>query len=138
MNCIFLYVSRNGVYDLGVGRRRGLLGKFFVSIFIFLFVVMFSIHCKLTKIDLHLRLALGNDWLFGGKDILLIGDMWQFPPVAPGLANPALYQAIVSVSCGRRAPNEAYRKGAHLFSKFKLVILDGQVRAKPEYDVWLL
>ncbi len=39
-------ISNLAGHDLGVGRRRGRLGKFFVSIFIFLFVVMFSIFIR--------------------------------------------------------------------------------------------
>ena len=49
----------------------------------------------LCSIEHYLRTSLNDDYLFGGLDILLIGDMWQFPPVAPGLAKPALYQAAV-------------------------------------------
>ena len=46
----------------------------------------------LCRIEYHLRVSLENDYLFGGLDVLLIGDMRQFPPVAPGLAKPALYK----------------------------------------------
>ena len=91
----------------------------------------------LARIDLHLRLSLESDLPFGGLHILLIGDFYQFPPVSRGLAKPSLYQAAVLCARGLRLPNEAYRTGAHLFTKFKLLILDEQRRAEPEYDDWL-
>ena len=34
-------------------------------------------------------------------------------------------------------PNDAYRTGAHLFTKFTLLILEEQVRANPQFDEWL-
>ena len=77
----------------------------------------------LARIDLHLRLSLESDLPFGGLHLLLIGDFFQFPPVAPGLAKPSLYQGAVLCARGLRLPNEAYRTGAHLFTKFKLLIL---------------
>ena len=91
----------------------------------------------LARIDLHLRLSLESDLPFGGLHLLLIGDFYQFPPVSRGLAKPALYQAAVLSARGLRLPNEAYRTGAHLFTKFKLLILDEQIRADEKYDGWL-
>jgi hypothetical protein len=91
----------------------------------------------LSRINLHLRLSLEADLPFGGIHILLIGDFFQFPPVAPGLPKPSLYQAAVLCARGLRLPNDAYRTGAHLFTKFKLLILDEQIRADEEYDGWL-
>ena len=78
-------------------------------------------------------------YLFGGKNILLIGDMYQFPPVQPGLRMPALYQAAVEYSKENIsiAENEAYWYGAKLFTYFRKVELTGQVRACPEYNNWL-
>ena len=91
----------------------------------------------LAMIDLHLRLSLESDLPFGGIHFLLIGDFFQFPPVAPGLPKPSLYQAAVLCARGLRLPNDAYRTGAHLFTKFKLLILDEQIRADEKYDGWL-
>ena len=91
----------------------------------------------LARIDLHLRLSLESDLPFGGIHLLLIGDFFQFPQVAPGLAKPSLYQAAVLCARGLRLPNDAYRTGAHLFTKFKLLILDEQIRADEKYDGWL-
>ena len=91
----------------------------------------------LCRIDYYLRTALESDYLFGGLDILLIGDMWQFPPVSPGLAKPSLYQGAVMLGLGLRLPNDAYRIGSSLFTKFRLVILDGQVRASNTFNKWL-
>ena len=91
----------------------------------------------LARIDLHLRLALESDLPFGGLHVLLIGDFFQFPPVSRARAKPALYQAAVLFARGLRLPNDAYRTGAHLFTKFKLLILDEQIRADENYDGWL-
>ena len=38
---------------------------------------------------------------------------------------------------GLRMLHEAYRVGAILFTKFSLVVLDGQVRASPWFNKWL-
>ena len=91
----------------------------------------------LAKNDLHLRSALDPNFVFAGLDVILLGDFLQFDPVAPGLKNPALYQAAVKLGLGESLPNEAYRIGANLFTKFRLLELDGQVRASPMYDEWL-
>ena len=45
-----------------------------------------------TKIYTYLRKSLESDYLFGGISVLLIGDMYQFPPVQRGLKKPALHQ----------------------------------------------
>ena len=91
----------------------------------------------LARINIYLQKSLENKFLFGGLDVILIGDMFQFPPIQPGLAKPALYQAAVMLGLGLTPPNEDYRRGAILFTKFRLVILDGQVRASPEFNKWL-
>ena len=91
----------------------------------------------LARIDLHLRLAMESDLEFAGLHFLLIGDFFQFPPVCLGLPKPALYQAAVLYARGLRLPNDAYRTGAHLFTKFTLLILEEQVRANPQFDEWL-
>ena len=91
----------------------------------------------LAKIETYLRKGLGNDYLFGGVSILLIGDMFQFPPVAPGLKKPSLYEAAVALAMNRQMPNICYQNGANLFTKFRLIILDGQARATPEFNDWL-
>ena len=91
----------------------------------------------LAKIDLYMRAALDEKYSFGGKDVILIGDMFQFPPIDDYLSKPALYQAAVALALGFKMPNEDYRVGASLFTKFRLVILEGLVRASPEFDEWL-
>ena len=91
----------------------------------------------LAKINMYLQKALESEYLFGGIDIILIGDMFQFPPVQNTLSKPALYQAAVMLGLGLNMPNEAYRTGAQLFTKFRMVILDGQVRASREFNKWL-
>ena len=48
-----------------------------------------------------------------------------------------MFQAAVLCARGLRLPNDAYQTGAHLFTKFKLLILDEQIRADEEYDGWL-
>ena len=91
----------------------------------------------LAKINMYIQDALGSDYLFGGLDVLLIGDMFQFPPVQRGLRKPALYQAAVMLALGLNLPNDAYRIGAETFTKFQMVILDGQSRATKEFNQWL-
>ena len=86
----------------------------------------------LARIDLRLRHCFSSELPFGGKHILLCGDMWQFPPVS-GLWKPALYQAAVTVATNKKVPNEAYRAGANLFTQFKLFILNDQQRAEKNY-----
>ena len=86
----------------------------------------------LARIDLRLRHCFNSEFPFGGKHILLCGDMWQFPPVS-GLWKPALYQAAVAVATNKKVPNEAYRAGANIFSQFKLFVLNDQQRAEKDY-----
>ena len=90
----------------------------------------------LARIDLRLRHCFNPDLPFGGKHILLLGDMWQFPPVS-GLAKPALYQSAVVVATNKRVPNEAYRAGANLFTQFKLFVLKDQHRMDEDYAQYL-
>ena len=91
----------------------------------------------LTKISTYLRLALESEYLFGGISVLLIGDFFQFPPIQRNLKNPALYQAAVMLGMGLKMPNDAYRVGAEIFTKFRKVTLDGQMRASKEFNEWL-
>ena len=37
----------------------------------------------------------------------------------------------------QQMPNISYEKGANLFTRFRLIILDGQARATPEFNDWL-
>ena len=90
----------------------------------------------LARIDLRLRHCFNPDLPFGGKHVLLCGDMWQFPPVS-GLRKPALYQAAVVVATNKKVPNEAYRAGANLFTKFKLFVLTDQQRCSKDYADYL-
>ena len=89
-----------------------------------------------TRIDLRLRHCFNPELPFGGKHILLCGDMWQFPPVSC-LRKSALYQAAVVVATNKKVPNEAYRAGANLFTKFKLFVLNDQKRCTKEYADYL-
>ncbi|MCP4052080.1 MAG: AAA family ATPase, partial [Mesoflavibacter sp.] len=92
----------------------------------------------LAKIDWHLKCAFDKNYAFGGKDVVLVGDFWQFPPVTKKYKNKmALYQAAVRTERGFSAPNTNYTKGAKLFLLFKLVKLKGQQRADDEYNDWL-
>ena len=90
----------------------------------------------LARIDLRMRQSLDPSLLFGGKHILLLGDMWQFPPVSD-LSKPALYQSAVVVATNKRVPNEAYRAGANLFTQFRLFVLNDQQRMDEEYADFL-
>ena len=94
----------------------------------------------LAQIDKHLKESYPNrkQYVFAGFDIILIGDMWQFEPVQPGINKPALYHAAVKYSQqSNRAYNINYQRGAWLFTLFKLVKLEGQVRANKPYNQWL-
>ena len=90
----------------------------------------------LARIDLRMRQCFDPVLPFGGKHILLCGDMWQFPPVS-FLSKPALYQSAVVVSTNMKIPNEAYRAGANLFTQFRLFVLNDQKRCTPEYAEFL-
>ena len=90
----------------------------------------------LARIDLRMRHCFDPNLPFGGKHILLCGDMWQFPPVS-GLSKPALYQSAVVIATNKRVPNEAYRAGANLFTQFKLFVLNDQQRCEPDYADFL-
>ena len=83
-----------------------------------------------------MRQCLNPDLPFGNKHILLLGDMWQFPPVSD-LSKPALYQSAVVVATNKRIPNEAYRAGANLFTQFKLFVLNEQQRLQKDYADFL-
>ena len=75
----------------------------------------------LAFIDLRLRQCFDSDKHFGGLHIILMGDMFQFAPIGFKLKKPALYQAAVLCSRNRKLPNIAYRNGANLFMKFRLL-----------------
>ena len=51
----------------------------------------------LSKINFYLQKAFENDYVFGGISVLLIGDMFQFPPIEQ-INNLALYQAAVQLA----------------------------------------
>ena len=91
----------------------------------------------LALIDLRLRQCFDSEKHFGGLHIILMGDMFQFAPIGYKLKKPALYQAAVLCSRNRRLPNVAYRNGANLFMKFRLVRLKGQERAEKAIDTFL-
>ena len=90
----------------------------------------------LARIELRMRQSLDPSLPFGGKHILLLGDMWQFPPVSD-LSKPALYQSAVVVATNKRVPNEAYRAGANLFTQFRLFVLNDQQRMHEDYADFL-
>ena len=90
----------------------------------------------LARIDLRLRQCFDPELPFGGKHFLLVGDMWQFPPVST-LSKPALYQSAVVVATNKRVPSEAYRAGANLFTQFKLLVLNEQQRCDKDYADFL-
>ena len=91
----------------------------------------------LALIDLRLRQCFDSEKDFGGISIILVGDMFQFPPIGHKLSKPSLYQAAVLCSRNRRLPNVAYRTGANLFMKFKLITLNEQRRADKKFAQFL-
>ena len=132
-----LSVSNCDFKDLGYAKKQIICDNFRGIDLLVIDEASMLTPVTLARIDFHLRQAMGNDKPFGGFDVILIGDFYQFPPVAKELSKPALYQAAVCISRGLRMPNEPYRTGAALFTKFRLVVLEGQVRANPSYDKWL-
>ena len=60
-------------------------------------------------IDLRLRQCFDSQKSFGGLHVILLGDMFQFPPIGRKLRKPALYQAAVLCSRNRKLPNMSYR-----------------------------
>ena len=91
----------------------------------------------LAFIDLRLRQCFDPEKHFGGLHVILMGDMFQFAPIGFNLKKPALYQAAVLCSRNRKLPNLAYRNGANLFMKFRLVRLKGQERADTKFETFL-
>ena len=91
----------------------------------------------LALIDLRLRQCFDSEKLFGGIHIILMGDMFQFPPIGRKLNKPALYQAAVLCSRNRKLPNNSYRTGANLFMKFRLLPLKEQKRADADFARFL-
>ena len=91
----------------------------------------------LALIDLRLRQCFDPEKHFGGLHVILMGDIFQFAPIGYKLRKPALYQAAVLCSRNRKLPNVAYRNGANLFTKFRLVSLKGQERAEEDFDIFL-
>ena len=91
----------------------------------------------LALIDLRLRQCFDAEKPCGGLHIIIMGDMFQFPPVGRKLRKPALFQAAVLCSRNRRLPNKSYRDGANLFMKFRLLNLKGQERVDKDFDLFL-
>ena len=91
----------------------------------------------LALIDLRLRQCFDSQKVFGGLHMILMGDMFQFPPIGRKLKKPALYQAAVLCSRNRKLPNVAYRTGANLFMMFRLLRLKGQERADEDFAKFL-
>ena len=91
----------------------------------------------LAFIDLRLRQCFNTEKHFGGLHVILMGDMFQFAPIGFKLKKPALYQAAVLCSRNKKLPNLAYRNGANLFMKFRLLRLKGQQRADKDFESFL-
>ena len=51
--------------------------------------------CLLNLLDRFLRILMNNDTFMGGKCVILMGDLWQFPPVVPGGSQPEIVEASV-------------------------------------------
>ena len=58
-------------------------------------------------IDLRLRQCFNPQKPFGGLHVILLGDMYQFPPIGRKLKKPALYQAAVLYSRNRKLPTKS-------------------------------
>ena len=81
----------------------------------------------LCKIHHRLQELTGNDLPFGGKNILALGDFFQIIPVG----DSCLYKDIIKYIVLEKEEKDKKLNitGAALFSKFKLLTLDDQVRA---------
>ena len=74
---------------------------------------------------------------FGGKHVILVGDMHQFPPVSWRGEKVSLFENAVQRELGKPLQNSDFTKGADLFLRFKLCVLDEQRRANKPYNEWL-
>ena len=138
-----LHLGRN-VEDFQPGGKRisaqtksEILSKFGDARILVLDEVSMCNPVMFALIDLRLRQCFDPQKPFGGLHVILMGDMYQFPPIGRKLNKPALYQAAVLCSRNRKLPNMSYRTGANLFMKFRLLKLKGQERADKDFDDFL-
>ena len=68
--------------------------------------------------------------LFGGMNMILIGDMHQMRPVG----GKSLYQASINFASDRRLGKVADTSGAYLFTQFEKFELEKQWRCKDDED----
>ena len=92
----------------------------------------------LYKIHKRLQEITGNNLPFGGKNILVLGDFFQIVPVGDSCLYKDIIKYVVlnndngkkSIKCqNKNNVNELAIIGAKLFTKFKLLTLNDQVRA---------
>ena len=79
----------------------------------------------LAFIDLRLRQCFDSEKHFGGLHVIIMGDMFQFPPIGFVLKKPALYQAAAFYLRRRKLLNNKYLPRANLSMKFRLLLLKG-------------
>ena len=122
---------------LSAQKKNEILSKFGDARILVLDEVSMCNSVMFALIDLRLRQCFDPQKPFGGLHVILMGDMYQFPPIGRKLNKPALYQAAVLCSRNRKLPNMSYRTGANLFMKFRLLKLKGQKRADVHFDRFL-
>ena len=87
----------------------------------------------LALIEFKLRQSLNPNRPFGGKHVILVGDMVQFKPVG---RKYGLYEAILRYTKGQYLSRNC-KTGAQLFAQFTMVKLEGQARASEAYYKWI-
>ena len=110
-------IERGGMYGMiGIDEVSMLHARFFNSV-----------NQRYTGADL---LHQASKKLFGGMNVLLLGDMLQLPP--PNNFSKAIYADCVAETAGgaKFVKNPACYAGVHAFRKFKKVELTTQNRAK--------
>lgn len=97
----------------------------------------------LYKINKRLQEIMNNNIPFGGKNMIVLGDFFQIIPVG----DSCLYQDIIKFLIAPQknitkkqqtnnaiSLNDICTKGAHLFTKFKILNLNIQVRAAEDLE----
>ena len=81
----------------------------------------------LSDISSRLKEILDSNLEFGGLAVLMLGDMYQIPPVmACSLAKSVVRPDLRK----KKSPDSSYVHGCNLFRETKVQNLDGQMRAK--------
>ena len=89
-------------------------------------------HQMHAQIDKRLRNIMGVDEPYGGLTVILLGDSFQLPPVNPGETSMSavVKQQVRKINLDQEGIVSGPRaSGAQLFSTFKMIELEQQMRA---------